>query len=86
MGAVLEEMGAPAWRRTGFSAPMSGPRSVGAVFRPGPEMLAALEADQLRTVVHVTREVDDVFETVAFPLQTRPGKRGLAFALAEGAF
>lgn len=82
---LLEELGAPAWRRTGFSAPLSGPRSTGALFRPTPEMLQALEAGQLRAIVHVTREVEGTFQTVAMPLRMQPGEDGIAFALLDGA-
>ncbi len=83
---LLEELGAPAWRRMGFSAPTSGPRSTGAVFPANAELLEALGTGQLRAVVHVTREVDEVFQTVAMPLQMQTGEKTVEFALLEGAF
>lgn len=84
--ALLEEMGVPAWRSAGFSAPMSGPRSMGAVFAADPAMLSALQEGRLRAVVHVTREVDGMFQTAALPMSMSSGEDEVAFALLDGAF
>ena len=84
--ALLEEIGTPAWRRAGFSAPMSGPRSMGAVFPADPGMLAALQEGRLRSVVHVTREVDGLFQTAALPMRMAPGEEAPVFTLLDGAF
>jgi hypothetical protein len=84
--AILEEMGVPAWRHAGFSAPMSGPRSMGAVFPAAPGMLQAMQEGRLRAVVHVTRQVDGMFQTAALPLRVTPGEKGPAFAVLDGAY
>lgn len=84
--ALLEEMGMPAWRQAGFSAPTSGARSMGAIFATPPELLGPLAAGKMRAVVHVTREVDGVFQTAALPMRMTPTDKKMTFALLEGAF
>ncbi|MCP3986239.1 MAG: hypothetical protein GY723_17815 [bacterium] len=84
--ALLEEMGVPAWRKAGFSAPTSGARSMGAIFPATPELLEPIAAGQMRAVVHVTREVDGVFQTTALPMRMTPTEKKTSFALLEGAF
>ena len=85
--ALRDEMGEPVWRSLGFGAPTSGARSVGTPFKLEPEQLQALLDGQMRAVVHVTREGDGVFQTVALPMRVNPGKRSrLLFEPLAGAF